>query len=195
MLKSHLGSLAYHLHSNVCPTGSPSKYQDLLAIKLLWLPVFNNFRTQPWKSTTCNCDYESDFLHICRGPGFLEPQEQSSGHYKPWINGEWEDRTIQWDKGQSNPTTTAWYKVVEVCPVSSCFVVTSQPFLPGTTRSTLDFVTSQRFLIVLHPSSEYLSAELDEVIKEVGFCILFQVLQHLFGLLGALFNLGLKLRK
>ena len=29
--------------------------------------------------------------------------------------------------------------MVEVCPVSSCFVVTSQPFLPGTTRSTLKF--------------------------------------------------------
>ena len=98
MLKSHLGSFACHLHSNVCPTGSPSKYQDLLAIKLLWLPVFNNFISQPWKSATCNCDCESDFLHICRGPGFLEPQEQSSGHYKPWKNWEWEDRTIQWDK-------------------------------------------------------------------------------------------------
>ena len=39
-IENHLGSLARHLHSNVCPTGPPSKYQHLLAVKLLRLSVF-----------------------------------------------------------------------------------------------------------------------------------------------------------
>ena len=50
-------------------------------------------------------------------------------------------------------------------------------------------------LICPHPSrylvsGEYLSAELDVFMKKVGFCILLQVLQHLVGLLEALFRFG-----
>ena len=45
-----------------------------------------NYQPRNWNSTTCNCDCESDFLYIYQDPGFLEPQEQRSGHYKPWLN-------------------------------------------------------------------------------------------------------------
>ena len=49
ILEKYLGGLPCYLHSNICPTGPPSKYQDFLAIKLLWLPVkmfFINLATE-----------------------------------------------------------------------------------------------------------------------------------------------------
>ena len=149
-----------------------------------------NYQLCKWNSTTCNCDCESNFLHISQDPGFLEPQEQRSGHYKPWLDWWFSDtllvqpyhNSLIWSGwslpclkllGGHLPPLLAWNNSLHLKFHSHiCYKSTAIALRRQLCQVCL-------FVHIHLVSGEYLSAELDVFMKKVGFCILLQVLQHL----------------